>query len=193
MRHIAPFARKRGYRVLSYSYKARQYSIRDHARALHRFLEAHHCEDDNLYFIGHSLGSIIVRFYIDMIEDQRKLTRIRMVMLGPPNHGSLVAKKLLPYRFVRERFGAPFDELAEGSFPPLKSGPTIGIIAGVLSNTFAIHPWYREPNDMLVSLSETKLEGSADHRIIRCPHALLMYAPSAIRQTFYFFEHGTFS
>ncbi len=191
MAHIGYLADRKGYQTFNFEYHSRSGSIRSHADTLKTFLDERVAPDSALHFITHSLGSIILRELAHLYPNAFNFRRA--VMLGPPNSGSEAARFLQNVPGLQRYFGEPFRELTGSSFAPLSPLLETGVIAGVLSRHRAIMPWYKEPNDGLVSVSETRLEGSRDHRIVWCPHAVLMYSPAVLKETFYFLDHGTFS
>lgn len=191
MAHIPLLAKKRGFDGINFEYRSRVGSIRELAGNLRAFLLDKAAPGTTLHFVTHSLGSIIVRELVAHYPNDFNYGRA--VMMGPPHQGSEIARKLLPLPGITRYFGAPFQELCNGGFSPLSDRLQVGILAGVLSSTYALVPWFSEPNDGLVRVSETYLDGMRDHRILWCPHAVLMYSPAALRETFYFLQHGTFT
>ena len=99
---------------LSYSYASTQDSIEHHAQALREYVD-NLPGQPRLAFVGHSLGNIVVRRAIGLwqAEDAQKvLPRLqRMVMLGPPNQGSALAKQLAGLGLFEVITGAAGQEL----------------------------------------------------------------------------------
>ena len=88
--------------VLYFAYASTQAEVAEHARALAQVI-------DNLEgvteinFVAHSLGNLVIRHYFaDQMEPatgRQPDPRIRrIVMLGPPNRGTLLAERLAPSR-----------------------------------------------------------------------------------------------
>jgi hypothetical protein len=192
MIHLALFARD--FNVFNFSYQTRQGSIESHAAALVSYIKQRATTDDEIYFISHSLGSLVIGHALPELVD---FNLQRAVFLGPPLKGSIVAQKLLQVPFIRRYFGEPFAQLAARQ--PLDIAPAvqerilIGVIAGVLSKRWSLSPWFSEPNDFLVAVDETKVDGIQSHLELHCPHAVLMYAPHVLRATFNYLRHGRFN
>ena len=190
MAHLVPIARLYGYsNIINFSYPSSKGRIGEHAQELSKVVAA---LGSTFHCITHSLGSIIFREVVSSMSADRT-GLIRCVMLGPPNQGAKVASVVLKSKLLRTHFGPPLEELASGGFPPLPSTVAVGVIAGALAATRSLNPLFDEPNDLIVGVSETVLEGSRDHRIMLCPHGLLMYSPWVIKEAFYFLEHESFT
>ena len=192
MAHLPIFAKE--FECHLFSYNTKTGSIADLASQFASFIKNNSSPSDEIYFLCHSLGSIITLKSFEVLSD-RKI--IRAVFLGPPLQGSTVAQKLQVFKFFKWYFGEPFLELAKRS--PLKINlnqeflPQIGVIAGVLSKRFSFSPWFSKPNDFLVAVDETKADGIHSHLEVRCHHTVMMYAPKIIKESFYFLRHGRFT
>ncbi len=192
MIHLGLIARD--FTVFNFSYQTRQGSIESHAAALVSYITQIASTDDEIYFISHSLGCVIISHALPLLDDYNIK---RAVFLGPPLRGSTVAAKLSSVSFIRRYFGRPFEQLAARQ-PVTLTGPiqdriSIGVIAGVLSKRWSLSPWFSEPNDFLVAVDETKVDGIQSHLELHCPHAVLMYAPHVLRATFNYLRHGRFN
>jgi pimeloyl-ACP methyl ester carboxylesterase len=114
--------------VFGITYPSTMQPILDHARMFERVIKNLPPTIKKIDLIGHSLGGIVVRRYLsgpldadwqvadDPIAARKQFSpdeRIgRFVMLGPPNHGSVIAAKLIGNDPVRRFFaGKSGDEL----------------------------------------------------------------------------------
>src|SRR5262249_39286293 len=111
-----------------------------------------------IHFVTHSLGGILLRQYL---ADHSVENLGRVVMLGPPNHGSEVVDHLdhlAPGRWV---LGPAGRELGTGpEDPPNQLGPVAfdcGVIAGDRSHNFLFSLWLPGPDDGKVSVESTKV------------------------------------
>jgi hypothetical protein len=119
-------------------------------------------------------------------------------MLGTPNSGSEIADRLRhlrPYRAffgpAGQQLGTQRNEAANALFPPVDY--PVGIIAGnrsIYPITSALLP---KPHDGRVSVANTKLDGMADHTVIRTSHPWLVRNGVAIAQTIAFLRDGRFT
>ena len=191
MIHLAPIARTNGYVPLVFEYKTRQGDINYHAKCLVEFLNQHIKEHNCMVgFICHSLGGIILQVASNL--DSWRFNQTRAVLLGTPNQGAKIASVASKIPFVPWYFGQPLSELT--NWKPINATKLeIGVIAGALSKTKSLNPFLSEPNDTLVTVNETLLDGIKEHRIIHCPHAVMMYHPRIIKFSFEFLKSGTFT
>lgn len=117
--------------VFNMAYPSTMQSILDHAKMLERVINNLPPTIRRIDFVGHSLGSIVMRRYLSGPLDaewqvpsepeEREQARRnfcpdkrvgRFVMLGPPNHGAEIATKLIGRDPVRRYFTGPSgDEL----------------------------------------------------------------------------------
>ncbi|MGB7323626.1 MAG: lipase, partial [Rubripirellula sp.] len=86
--------------VIRFAYASTRSSISDHAAALREVIEAMPA-NAQFSFVGHSMGNIVVRHLLgDLQRDGDPagvIPRCRsMVMLGPPNQGAAIARRLAP-------------------------------------------------------------------------------------------------
>jgi triacylglycerol lipase len=190
---LAIAARRRGYRVINWSYPSRRRTIKEHAEAFAREVAPRLSGASRVHFITHSLGGIIVRHFLAT----HALPNVgRVVMLAPPNGGSQVADVLQRIAFLRDLPGKPMRELGTDarSMPnrlPAADFP-LGIIAGSRSNNPLFAKWIAEPNDGKVAVSRTRLTGMQAHLVLPRTHTFLPWSPDAIREALRFVECGTF-
>lgn len=110
MRLLAEHLEKKGqYTIVNVEYPSTRQSMEDHARALARVVEGLP-EVEQLNFVGHSMGNIVIRHYLADVAKQhgRQDPRLgRVVMIAPPNHGSLAATRLSDNSAFKAIFGKP--------------------------------------------------------------------------------------
>lgn len=184
--------------VIRFSYASTRQSVTDHAAALRKVLDGLP-EDRTFCFVGHSMGNIVVRHLIGDLERDGDptglLPRFRsMVMLGPPNQGAAIARRLAPtglYGLVTGKggleMGRDWDQLeaklATPSFP-------FTIIAGDVSQNLIQNPLVDGSSDFVVSLEEARLEGAREVRTLPALHSFLMNDPKAVDWTIEFLNEN---
>ena len=147
----------------------------------------------SIHFVTHSLGGILLRQYL-VAHDIPELGRV--VMLGPPNQGSLAADRLRGAPGYDWLNGPVGRQLGKGEDSvPLALPPAdfeVGIIAGSRTIDPVTSAFLPDPDDGRVSVEDTKLEGMKDFVVVAHSHAFMMRAQDSIDLTLRFLETGSF-
>ncbi len=185
-----------GYCVVSFGYASTRGTLSDHAHALDHVLR--HLEPcATVSFVAHSLGNLVVRRYLD--EHPEPLPgaprRGRMVMLGPPNLGAQMARRLKQSNLFRVIAGASGEQLSDHWREVEQHLATpvfeFGILAGG-ADMPASNPLVDGDDDLVVSVEETRLPGAADFRRVGATHSFLAEDDEAIDLTVHFLQTGCF-
>jgi hypothetical protein len=199
---------ERGYDVVNVGYPSREAPIEALARealapALHGAL-ADPCRP--VHFVTHSLGGILLRYYLwesggaraGRLERGNPLGRV--VMLAPPNQGSEVVDRLRALGVYRVALGPAGQQLGTdpASVPSAlnREGPVtypVGVIAGQRTLNPLLSALISGPNDGKVALARARVEGMADFLVVRRSHTFIMVAEDVIAQCVHFLEHGRFA
>ena len=147
---------------------------------------------EKIHFVTHSLGGILVRYFFE----ERNLTNIgRVVMLGPPNQGTELVDKLrnIPgFSFL----GPTGLRLGTGADSVLRElGPVsyeVGVIAGTRNITPLGFFLLDGPNDSVVTVESTKVQGMSDHIILPVTHTFMMRNNKVIDYSINFLRFGHF-
>lgn len=187
--------------VLNVSYPSTRRTIDEHAASLARIID--HLEGvDTFHFVAHSMGNIVVRRYLfDRIDPAaRRLVDGRfgrMVMLGPPNRGSILATMLAENKLFVAIEGEPGRQLGV-DWPVLESRlatppPLVfGIIAGGRDDGRGYNPALPGDDDGMVTVASTYLAGAADFLLLPVLHTVLVSDDDVLRYTLCFLETGRF-
>lgn len=148
---------------------------------------------ERIHFVTHSLGGILVRQYLSGHEIE-ELGRV--VMLGPPNQGSIAADEMADVPGFDWINGPAGKQLGKGEDSvPLQLGPAnfeLGVIAGnrtIDPITSAVLP---DPDDGRVSVEDTKVEGMTGFVVVDHSHAFMMRMREPIELTIAFLRDGAF-
>jgi len=185
-----------GYRVANIDYPSRDYPIEELAPlAVGQGIEA--CRSGGrvhaIHFVTHSLGGILVRYYFAHNE----LDNLgRVVMLGPPNQGSKAADEMRDVPGFDWINGPAGHQLGKGEESiPLQLGPPdfeFAVIAGNQTIDPVTSAFLDDPDDGRVSVSDTRLEGMKDFRIVNASHAFIMQKTQVFMLVENFLRTGSF-
>ena len=150
-------------------------------------------EQSVVHFVTHSLGGILVRYYLEN-HDVSNLGRV--VMLAPPNQGSEVVdnyRRIPGFKALNGPAGLQLGTDADSI--PSALGPVdfeLGVIAG--NDTFnpILSQSLPNPDDGKVSVENTKVEGMTGFVVVPYSHTFIMRAPPVIEQALEFVRSGRF-
>jgi len=197
MSHIAEELGKAGFIVLNFAYPAKKYGIEILATHFLKKYVQKHCTDPKkkIHFVGHSLGGIVIRKYL---QDFPSLRAGRVVMIASPNHGSEVATFLKDNAFFKWLCGPTLKELGahNTSYVNTKLKQKVNFDLGVIAGNKSINPLsillFKEENDGMVSVQNTRVLNMKDHIVFNCWHMGLIKDEYAIKQTKHFLLFGRF-
>jgi pimeloyl-ACP methyl ester carboxylesterase len=184
-----------GFAALNLDYASRRKALEALAEDIHpaiqRFTDG---IDGSIHFVGHSMGGLLARVYIVRYRPKRLG---RVVMLGTPNSGSEIADRLKDSKPFRAFFGPAGQQLGtrrsavdNAMLPPVDY--PVGIIAGDRSIDPLASAFLLKPHDGRVSVANTRLDGMADHVVVRTAHPWLVRNNIAVEQTIAFLRDGRF-
>ena len=154
-----------------------------------------YCRNDGrpVHFVGHSLGGLIVRAYLD----QRPLINLgRVVLLGTPSQGSELVD-IYDDSWLFKILGPTARLLGtdEDSFPNQIGPPyyPLGIIAGTSSFNPLTDDRLPGADDGVASVKSTKIDGMTDFLLVDTSHSMMRYNETVANETIYFLKKGRFS
>jgi pimeloyl-ACP methyl ester carboxylesterase len=188
------------YTVFNVGYSSTRCGIEDHAVCLANIVK-HLDGIREINFVAHSMGNIVIRRFLadqtNVATGRRPDPRIkRIVMLGPPNHGSIIASELGEngaFKFVlgdsAQQLGREWVWMEDSLVIPQCE---FGIIAGGLGNDTGFNPLLPGDNDGVVTVDSTQLEGARDMMVVPSLHTALIINPRVFEYTLHFLEQGRF-
>lgn len=201
MKRLAGHLRQHGeYEVFTVDYASLRSNIDDQARSLARVIQGlEGIEEINL--VGHSMGNIVIRRYLagDKMpsgswDPDPRIHRI--VMIAPPNHGSITATRLAGNSLFKKVFqesgqqlGVRWQELESRLATP---GTEFGIIAGGCGNRWGFDPFLPGDDDGRLTVAETRLAGASDFVVVPSVHELIALNSRVFGYTLRFLKDGYF-
>ena len=203
--------KQEGYNVVNWGYPSRSKTVEEDARDLDSAL-AKIKETDTLHFVGFSLGGLIARYYLTHYPPAREgpvsnatgMSGVRppkhmgrLVLIGPPNHGSERIEQLYPYGWFRKIWGSTttwqlrasnkefFNECGIPACP-------FGIIAGGKGDDEGYSSVLPGDDDGAVSVESAKLPGAVDFILLHHRHTFLLFGRDTVKNTVAFLNRGKF-
>ena len=149
-----------------------------------------------VHFVGHSLGGLVVRAYLQ--NNHHSLDKAIMgqvVLIGTPNKGSELADYLSD-SWLMTVGGGITRALVTGSKSLGNNLDALEINVGVIAGTkssMLTNAKFHGPNDGLVSVESTKLKNMSDFITVEVGHSQMRYSLEVAEQTIHFLKNGTFN
>jgi len=194
-----------GYRIVNVEYPTTQYNVANHAKTIRRLVN-HLDGVEQINFIAHSMGNIVIRHYLGDLEraeagelsaaDRRAMERFgRFVMLAPPNQGSQLAEIFANNLLFKQIAGDAGQELGR-RWPEVekrlaKPRFQFGIIAGG-NGKQGYNPILDGDNDGVISTDTAKLAGARDFIVVPSMHSFIMDKVQVQKYALNFLRHGSF-
>ena len=200
MSYLASQLHNKGYQVYSPTYDTTRKSLKENEARLAELIQKFK-GDQPVYYIGHSMGGLMLRYlqadYPELFKDSRVIT------LGTPHNGAAFAK----YQYDKEN-GRPFNSLMwvfsrffsinkswknglDGYVPawnpniPLLS--IAGTKTGFINRLFKVFP-KNEPNDSLVAVKETSIPQEQEFQQLHITHLGLLISRRVVQRVLHWFE-----
>ncbi len=184
--------------TVCFSYASTRATMGQHAEALREFLESFP-RTQTFSFVGHSMGNIVIRRLIADLQADRENSELlerckRMVMLGPPNQGSTIARYLSSVGLFEQIAGEGAMELGPKWEQFVKSLATppfpFLIVAGEMQPSGFQNPLLEGTSDFVVEVDEARLEGSESFVTVPVLHSFLMNDVRVQKIVMQFLCHG---
>ena len=174
-----------GYKVPLFQYHSMLVGLEENVSRLRDFLRR--TEGETLHVVGHSMGGVLTRHVFERDPDPRPG---RILAIGSPLLDCWVGRQLHPIflgRTVHDHITGPRD-------PVWRGRRDFGVLAGTyplgIGRAFRNIP---RPNDGVVLLSETRLQGITDHARCGFNHFGMLLSRRCVRRIARFLATGKFA
>lgn len=221
MTTIGEYLQQQGqYSIVNFEYASTRATVETHAADLRSVIDGLGPNVTEINFVCHSLGNIVVRCYLGDANPAQALSTqsvpaqfpaaqigthlrvfdpriVRMVMLGPPNHGSRMARIMHNSFAFQAIAGDTGTQLGVGweLLEPKLATPSFefGIIAGGQPDESNYNNvLLKGPDDFTVSLEEAKLAGAHDLLVRPLRHGAMLNEEEVHQATLQFLQRGFF-
>jgi len=183
-----------GLTVINISYPSTEESVDRLAEHVHRELEHEVGTHAKLDFVTHSLGALVLR---TLLVTHQEIPVGRIVMLAPPNQGSLVADRLHDHAAWRWIAGPAGQQLGQGHDGVAARLPGLAVETGVIAGHCSINPiasyLIPGPDDGAVGIDSTFVAGMRDFLSLCQAHSFLMFDPRVYDEVQSFLLTGAFA
>jgi pimeloyl-ACP methyl ester carboxylesterase len=165
-----------GYRTLVFRYPSLRRPLADNAARLVERVRQQ--GSATVHLVGHSLGGLVV---LQALQDHPDLIRGRIVLLGSPVNGSVIARRLHAHRLTRWMIGRGGAGALLGDGPRWHGWQALGMLSGTRPVGIGrLLGGFGEASDGTVAQSETRLEGEHEATTFHSTHfGMLLSRPVA--------------
>jgi triacylglycerol lipase len=178
--------RRAGYQTANFPYNQTGRSLDRISGELIEFIKEK-VKTPRYHLVAHSLGNVIIR---DAFRKEFPPGLGRIVMLAPPNHPAHLAKRFKNNLLYRWFAGDSGQKLSEEEF--YRNLPVPKVEFGVIAGDKGQKITFSEPNDGLVGVEGTKLEGMSDFIVLNHAHTFIMNCKDTFDHCREFLEEGSF-
>jgi pimeloyl-ACP methyl ester carboxylesterase len=186
---LARRLRRCGYRTAVFAYHSLQQALENNAEQLAGFIREQ--GDATVHLVGHSLGGLVI---LQALQKYPGLVAGRIVLLGSPVRGSVVARRLNRSRGLRWILGRSAHRCLLGDGPGWNGHLPLGVIAGTLPVGIGrIIGGLVGENDGIVTVDETHLENTSGSIQVHATHTGLLVSREVSDSVCGFLKDGHFN
>ena len=184
-----------GYKVCSLDYQSIGVSVAEVLTETSTQIDASILNAPKVHFVGHSLGGLVIRAYLQNKTHKLQKAKIgEVVLIGTPNRGSELAGHLSD-SWLMDIGGGISRALVTGTRSLGNNLNALDVNIGVIAGTKSFgltNANFTGPNDGLVSVESTKLDTMSDFITIEVSHSMMRYNLEVAQQTIHFLQKGMF-
>ena len=180
--------RRCGYRTVVFRYRSLYRPVPHNAQRLRKCIAE--LGDTRVHVVAHSLGGIVT---LQALQEQPDLFDGRIVLLGSPVNGSIIARRVNRYRLFRWLLGRSGEGALLGGGPRWQGAQSLGVIAGTRPvGVGFLLGGFEGANDGTVAVEETRLENSVASTRFRSSHFGMVVSGRVAAAVCSFLRHARF-
>ena len=189
MQPLARRLRQAGFQPLLFNYRSLRKTIHANAHALAQTVRQQ--AGRQVHLVGHSLGGLVI---LQALQDEPDLVGGRIVLLGSPVNGSVVARRLYRRQLSRWLVGRGAEGRLAWGGGAWHGRQQLGVIAGTRAvGVGQALGGLNGANDGTVTVAETRLEGCTDTLLANTTHTGLMMSLDVAQAIGRFLRSGHFT
>jgi pimeloyl-ACP methyl ester carboxylesterase len=189
MRPLARRLRACGYDTVVFSYRSLLKPLAHNAARLADRVRQQ--DAPTVHLVGHSLGGLVI---LQALQDHPDLINGRVVLLGSPVNGSVIARRVQRYWFSRWLLGRGGRGALLGNGPRWQGQPPLGLIAGTRPVGIGrLLGGFDGANDGTVAVAETAIAGATSTMTVDTGHFGLLYSTAVAQAVCAFLHQGCYN
>jgi triacylglycerol lipase len=195
MQPMEKYLQEHGYLTINRSYPSTSRTIEEIANnIIPEYIEECKKEANKIHFVTHSLGGIIIRYYL---QSNSLPEGSRVVLLCPPNKGSEIADRLRDSAWYKWLTGPAGQQITTDSNSVPNKLKSIACDVGVITGKRTLEPWFSRlipgEDDGKVSVENARLAEMKDFLVVDHSHTFIMNSDDVKKQVVNFLRHGYFN
>jgi pimeloyl-ACP methyl ester carboxylesterase len=187
MTPLAARLRAQGYRCHLFGYAGQARPLERHAERLARLGR----EIGPAHYVGHSLGGLVI---LEALQRHPDVCAGNIVLMGTPARGNFAARRFAQHALGRWFLGASEPLWREGRAAQWTRPEPLGVVAGTLPLGLGrMFGPLHAPNDGVVHLDETKIEGMRERIELPVGHSVMLVSGRVATQVVAFLAHARFA
>ena len=189
MRPLARRLRVAGFEPQLFNYHSVRKTI--HANAHQLVQTVRQQTSERVHLVGHSLGGLVI---LQALQDDPALIEGRIVLLGSPVNGSVVARRLYERQLSHWLVGRGAEGRLAWGGGAWHGRQQLGVIAGTRPvGVGQALGGLSGANDGTVTVAETRLQGCTDSLLADATHTGLLYSHGVAQAISHFLRSGHFT
>jgi triacylglycerol lipase len=197
MRPMAEHLSDHGYTTVNVPYSSFRHDLDKLVSIVTEEIRPYIEQGRTVHFVTHSLGGVVLKRLLEMLELSQIEKIGRVVMLAPPHKGSEIVDWLRssPLRSMKGVLGPAGEFLSSAQMAKRSEEFPSGVEAAVIMGENSAIPFFRKlldaSNDGIVSVEKGRLFGIKEFKVVDADHTFISSQPAVMQLTTRFIDHGT--